>query len=381
MAGRIVLFGATGYTGELTARALVERGAQPVLAGRSRERVQALADKLGGLQSAIADVSRPRSIAELVERGDVLVTTVGPFVRYGAPAVHAAIAAGAHYIDSTGEPSFIRDVFERYGPEAQTAGSGLLTAMGYDYVPGNLAGGLALREADARAVRVDVAYFASAATAGQLSGGTRASAAGIFAEPVHALRGGHIVSERAARHVREFEVVSPAVAATGDLRRRCSSSRPAISIGATEQFALPRLHPQLRDVGVWLGWFGPASRPLQVMSAATELVTKMPGVSSAIGAVSAKLVKGSSGGPDADARTKARSQIVAVASDRDGIPLSIVQLEGVNPYDFTGAMLAWSAMRAAGGGLRGSGALGPVEGFGLDELEAGVREAGIERIA
>jgi short subunit dehydrogenase-like uncharacterized protein len=377
MAGRIVLFGATGFTGELTARALVARGARPLLAARSRERVSALADELGGLEFAVADVARPRSIATLLSRGDVLVSTVGPFVRHGAPAVHAAIAAGAHYIDSTGEPPFIRDVFERYGPEARTAGSGLLTAMGYDYVPGNLAGALVLRDAGDAASRVDVGYFAGAGTAGQLSGGTRASAAGIFVEPVYGYRGGHIVTERAARHVREFEV-SSAPTGTGDLRRR--HSRQAVSIGATEQFALPRAYPQLRDVGVWLGWFGSASRPLQVASAATELATKLPGVSGAIGVVSAKLVKGSSGGPDEETRAKARSQIVAVASNRHGTPLRTVRLEGVNPYDFTGAMLAWSAVRAADGALAGVGALGPVDGFGLDELEAGVREAGIERL-
>ena len=52
----------------------------------------------------------------LVERGDVLVTTVGPFARHGEPAVSAAIDAGAHYLDSTGEPSFVRAVFERHGP-------------------------------------------------------------------------------------------------------------------------------------------------------------------------------------------------------------------------------------------------------------------------
>ncbi len=366
MAGRIVLFGATGYTGELTARALVARGARPVLAARSRERVEALAAQLGGLESAVADVARPQSVAELLERGDVLISTVGPFARYGAPAVHAAIAAGAHYIDSTGEPAFIRDIFERFGPEAQRAGIGLLTAMGYDYVPGNLAGGLALDEAGENAVRVDVGYFASASTAGQISGGTRASAAEMFTAPVHGFRGGQIVSERAARHVHQFE-----------LRGR---ERAAISIGATEQFALPRIHPRLTDVGVWLGWFGPASRPLQAMSAATGLMTKLPGVTSAIGAVTSRLVKGSSGGPDAAARATARSEILAVSSDVRGASLSRVQLEGVNPYDFTAGILAWSAMIAAGGGLRGGGALGPVDGFGLSELEAGVREAGIERV-
>jgi short subunit dehydrogenase-like uncharacterized protein len=369
MAGRIVLFGATGYTGELTARALAARGARPLLVARSRDRVRALAEELGGLDSAVADVEHPRSIAKLVQSGDVLVTTVGPFARFGVPAVRAAISAGAHYIDSTGEPAFVRDVFERYGPEAASAGSGLLTAMGYDYVPGNLAAALALRDAGERAVRVDVGYFAKASTAGQISGGTRASAAGMFAEPAHGFRGGRLVRERAARHLRDFEV---------DGR-----TRAAISIGATEQFALPRTYPQLREIGVFLGWFGPASRPLQALSAATELATKLPFVSGAINIASAKLVKGSSGGPDAETRAKARSRIVAVASDREGLTLGTAQLEGASPYDFTGAMLAWSAMRVATGGLQGTGtgALGPVDGFGLHELEAGVADAGIARSA
>ena len=89
----------------------------------------------------MADVSDPPSVSALVERGDVLVTTVGPFARWGAPAAAAATTAGAHYLDSTGEPTFIREVFERYGPAADKSGAAMLTAFGYDWVPGNLAGG------------------------------------------------------------------------------------------------------------------------------------------------------------------------------------------------------------------------------------------------
>ncbi len=361
VSGRIVLFGATGYTGELTARALVARGAAPVLAARSQARVEALADELGGLPSAVADVQRPASVRALVEAGDVLVSTVGPFVRWGEPALQAAIDAGAHYLDSTGEPPFIRAVFERHGARAEAAGVGLLTAFGYDYVPGNLAGALALREAGERAVSVDIGYFVGGGA--QPSGGTRASAVGLLAEPAYVFEGGRIVTRRTARDVRSF------------------AGRPAVSVGATEQFALARVHPGLRDARVWLGWFGSASRPLQAISAATALATKLPGVRDAIGAAAGRFVKGSTGGPDAARRAKARSEIVAVASDAAGAPLATVRLEGDNPYDFTGAMLAWGAIAAAGGGLRGSGALGPVDGFGLDELQAGVADAGIARRA
>jgi short subunit dehydrogenase-like uncharacterized protein len=101
MAGRIVLFGATGYTGELTARELAGIGERPVLAGRDGARLRVLADALGGLEWAVADVGRPESVRARVGEGDVLVSTVGPFARWGAPAVEAALAAGAHYLDST----------------------------------------------------------------------------------------------------------------------------------------------------------------------------------------------------------------------------------------------------------------------------------------
>ena len=359
MAARIVLFGATGYTGELTARALVARGAAPILAARSRARVEALAAELGGLEYAIADVGQPASVRALVQAGDVLISTVGPFVRWGEPALHAAVDAKAHYLDSTGEPPFIRAVFERHGASAEAAGIGLLTAFGYDYVPGNLAGALALREAGERAVSVDVGYFVGGAA--QASGGTQASAVGMLAEPAYVFEGGRIVTERTARRIHSFD------------------GRPAVSVGATEQFALARVHPGLRDARVWLGWFGSAARPLQAVSAATALATKLPGVRGAIEGLAGRFVKGSSGGPDAATRAKARSHIVAVASDAGGAPLATVRLEGDNPYDYTGAMLAWGAIRAAGGGLRASGALGPVDAFGLDELEAGVADAGIAR--
>lgn len=358
--GRIVLFGATGYTGQLVARALVARGATPVLAARSQARVEALAAGLGGLPFALADVTRPATVRALVESGDVLVSTVGPFARWGEPAVRAAIDAGAHYLDSTGEPSFIRAVFERHGPDAEAAGVGLLTAFGYDYVPGNLAGALALREAGERAVGVDIGYFVAGAGA-RPSGGTRASAAGMLAEPAYGFHAGRLVTERTARSVHSFD------------------GRPAVSIGATEQFALPRVHAGLRDARVWLGWFGPASRPLQAISAAAAVATKLPGVRGAIGTAAGRLVKGSTGGPDAAARARTRSRIVAVASDAAGVPLATVRLEGDNPYDFTGAVLAWGAATVASGGLRGSGALGPVDAFGLDELELGVAQAGIAR--
>jgi short subunit dehydrogenase-like uncharacterized protein len=363
MAGRIVLFGATGYTGELTARELAGIGERPVLAARDGARVRALAEALGGLDWEVADVARPESVRALVGPGDVLVSTVGPFTRWGAPAVEAAIARGAHYLDSTGETPFIRRVFESYGPRAEAAGVALLTAMGYDWVPGNLAAALALRDAGPDAVRVDVGYFFRGPVG--MSGGTRASAAGVFLEPSYTFRDGRLVTERGGARVRAF-------LAGGRTRK-------AISAGSTEHFALPRSFPGLREVDVYLGWFGPASDALRRGSAVSAAAMRIPGLRGALGAGIAKVVKGSTGGPSAEERAATGSEVVAEASDPSGRVLGRARVTGVNAYDFTAGMLAWGAHAAANGRVRRAGALGPVEAFGLDALGEGARSAGIER--
>jgi short subunit dehydrogenase-like uncharacterized protein len=366
MTQRIVVFGATGYTGDLAARALVARGARPVLAARNEARVRALADELGGLEWAVADVERPESVRALVARGDVLVSTVGPFARWGGPAVEAAIGTGAHYLDCTGEGAFIRSVFERYGGAAQAAGCGLITAFGFDWVPGNLAGALALREAGEAATSVQIGYFSPGAGTSSMSGGTRASAAGVMLSRGFAWRDGRLVDERPGRHGRSFEL-------------RSGRRAQAISVASTEHFALPRVHPTLRDVFVYLGWFGPLSDPMRALSAGVSVATKVPGARHALQGLFGHLVKGSTGGPDAAARATSTSLVFAEAYDAAGARLADVRLEGVNGYDLTAGCLAWGAQTAAAGGLQGTGALGPVDAFGLDALEAGCAEAGLAR--
>ena len=382
MAGRIVLFGATGYTGRLTAEAMVERGLRPVLAARSRSKLEEMAEELGGralaaaaaepapgglrgpLEIAVADVSDPPSVRALLEERDVLVTTVGPFVRWGTAAAAAATTAGAHYLDSTGEPPFIREVFERYGPAAEKAGSAMLTAFGYDWVPGNLAGGIALERAGESAVRVDVGYFTTgSADAGSISGGTKASLVGAIAAPSFSYSEGRVRAERGAKHVRSFPVGGKELA--------------GISIGTSEHFALPRVAPRLREVNAYLGWFGPASRVMQVMSAGMSVALKLPGAGDLWKAAGERLVSGSTGGPDEAARSKLGSHVVAIAYDDAGHQLSEVHVTGVDGYSFTGRILAWGADRAAAGALKGTGALGPVDGFGLAELTDGCAQAGI----
>jgi short subunit dehydrogenase-like uncharacterized protein len=361
----IVLFGATGYTGARTAEALVARGARPVLAGRDAARLMQLAERLGGLETVSADVTDPGSVRGLLGHGDVLVTTVGPFLRLGRSAVDAAIAEGAVYLDSTGEPPFVRRIFERDAVVAAAAGAALVPAFGLDYVPGNLASALALAEAGDRAHRLDVGYALDGVSGQAFSRGTLVSMVGMLLEPGFAYTGGRLVTEVAGHHVWRFE-------ANGRSRR-------GLSVGGSEHLTMPDLAPTLREVGVYLDWFGPLTPWAHRLSPLSGLAGRVPGADRL-----AQRMAGVIGGRVGEAPSQAtleRASTHTVAEVRDGTGelVSRVQLSGPEAYGFTASMLAWGATRAAGGGVRGTGALGPVQAFGLAELTAGAAEAGLVR--
>src|SRR5262245_11385454 len=321
----MIIFGATGFTGRLVAQRLAAQGAAPVLAGRSEETLRELAEPLG-LEWRVADALRRNSVFALVESGDVLVSTVGPFVKWGEPAVRAAIAAKGIYIDSTGEPPFIRRVFEEFGPPAERAGAALLTAMGYDYVPGALAGGLALEEAGEAAVRVDIGYYAFGAG---ISAGTRRSAVGIMFEDGFAFRDGALRPARVAERVRSFHVRG--------------KDRDAMSVGGSEHFALPALTSRLEEVNVYVGWFPALSRPIQAGSLAGSVALRVPGVRGTLKAVADRAVEVVGGMDDPGSGV---SWVIAEAYDAAGERVAQVQLSGIEPYALTAGLLAWAARRA-----------------------------------
>jgi short subunit dehydrogenase-like uncharacterized protein len=379
MPGRIVLYGATGYVGGLTARALVASGIRPVLAGRDHGRLESLAAELASaagaqLETAVAETDSPQGLRELIGAGDVIVSTAGPFVKVGRAAVTAAVDAGAIYLDSSGEPPFIREVFEQFGPRAQRTGAVLLTAFGYDYVPGNLAGALALAAAGQAAAQVRVGYFVRGNIRKGTSAGTRASVASVLLEPGYAYRGGRIVTEPTAARIASFELGG--------------KTRQAFSIGSSEHFVLPRLRPgeagpdvrtaqaPLTDVGVYLGWFGGATRLVHYASAVAAPLDRLPGLRRALDR-QARRIQRSRAAPGTGETI--RSDVVAVAADTGGKTLATVHLAGGDPYSFTAPILAWAAIQAAAGGVCPAGALGPAEAFGVDNLESACARAGFHR--
>ncbi|GGT11688.1 saccharopine dehydrogenase family protein [Streptomyces purpureus] len=144
----VVLFGATGFVGELTARYLAEHapeGCRWALAGRSRVKLEALRERLAArwphcaeLPLLCADADDAGSLRELALSARVVATTVGPYVWYGEGLVAACAEAGTDYVDLTGEAEFVDRMYVRYDALARETGARLVHAAGFDSVPHDL---------------------------------------------------------------------------------------------------------------------------------------------------------------------------------------------------------------------------------------------------
>jgi short subunit dehydrogenase-like uncharacterized protein len=178
----IVLYGATGFVGKLTAEYLARAGGDVriALAGRSTERLLAIRETLGESAQSwpvlVADASSPSTLHAMAAQTRVVVTTVGPYSRYGLPLVAACAAAGTDYADLTGEPPFIRDSIDLYHKQALDTGARIVHACGFDSIPSDLTVYALFRRAreDGAGELLDT-DFVVRSFAGGLSGGTLAS--------------------------------------------------------------------------------------------------------------------------------------------------------------------------------------------------------------
>jgi short subunit dehydrogenase-like uncharacterized protein len=178
----IVLYGATGFAGKLTAEYLAKAGgdARIALAGRSTDKLLAVRESLGEKAQSwpliAADASQPSTLNAMAARTQVVVTTVGPYTRYGLPLVAACAAAGTDYADLTGETLFIRESIDLYHKQALDTGARIVHSCGFDSVPSDLTVFALYRRAqeDAAGQLTDTNYVIRS-FAGGVSGGTVAT--------------------------------------------------------------------------------------------------------------------------------------------------------------------------------------------------------------
>lgn len=138
----IAVYGATGFTGKLVTAELARRGLTGVLCGRNAEKLSAAAAPYGFETRTAAHDDLSALITAFSGCGAV-IACAGPFLAVGDRVVEAAIAAGCHYVDTTGETPFIQRVIHHHGPAAERAGVALVSGMGFDYLPGDLCCALA----------------------------------------------------------------------------------------------------------------------------------------------------------------------------------------------------------------------------------------------
>lgn len=178
----IVVYGATGFVGKLTAEYLAgaQAGVRIGLAGRTAERLNAVRDSLGAAARdwpvLIADAAQPATLAAMAARTRVVISTVGPYTRYGLPLVAACAAAGTDYADLTGEAMFIRDSIDLYHKQAADTGARIVHSCGFDSIPADLSVyALYRRVHQDRTGSLSNTDFVLREFSGGLSGGTIAS--------------------------------------------------------------------------------------------------------------------------------------------------------------------------------------------------------------
>ena len=183
----IVLYGPTGFVGHLTAQYLAGAGGQAriALAGRSAERLLAVRDSLGeaaqSWQLITADANSPSTLKDMASQTQVVVTTVGPYTRYGLPLVAACAAAGTDYADVTGETMFIRDSIDHSHKQAVDTGARIVHSCGFDSIPSDLTVyALYKRAVEDGAGELGDTNLVVRGMSGGLSGGTVASVMEVF---------------------------------------------------------------------------------------------------------------------------------------------------------------------------------------------------------
>ncbi|MFV2101303.1 saccharopine dehydrogenase family protein [Micromonospora sp. LOL_024] len=376
----IVLFGATGFTGGLTARYLARHapaGLRWAIAGRDADKLGAVRDGLAGIDPALADlplltadVTDAASMRAVAEQARVVASTVGPFVRYGEPLVAACAATGTDYLDITGESEFVDLTYVRHHAAAVRTGARLVHACGFDSIPHDLGVWFTIKQLpDGVPITVDGYVRAG----GRFSAGTYHSALTAFSR-----------TAEASQAARERRAVEPRPT---DRRVRAVPGRLARSRDLPVwAVPLPTIDPQVvRRSAAARPEYGPdfRYRHFAAVKRLPTVLTAGAGLGALVGLVKlpptrrwllGRLASGQ--GPSAEQRAKSWFTVRFVGSG--GGRRVVTEVAGGDPgYDETAKMLAESALCLAYDDLPAtSGQVTPVSAMG-DALLHRLTVAGI----
>ncbi|WP_406083294.1 saccharopine dehydrogenase NADP-binding domain-containing protein [Micromonospora zamorensis] len=371
----VVLFGATGFTGGLTAEYLARHappGLRWALAGRNKDRLAAARGRLAAIDPTLADlplltadVTDADSLRSVADNTRVVASTVGPFIHHGEPLVAACARAGTDYLDITGEPEFVDLMYVRHHAEATRTGARLVHTCGFDSIPHDLGVWFTVKQLPAD---VPITVDGYVRLGGHFSAGTYHSALTAFSR-----------TAQASRAARDRRAVEPRPT---DRRVRAVRGRPARSAElGIWTVPLPTIDPQVvRRSAAVRPEYGPDFR-YRHFAAVKRLPTVLAGAVG-LGAV-VGLVKlppsrrwllgrlASGQGPTAEQRAASWFRVRFVGTG--GGQRVVTEVAGGDPgYDETAKMLGESALCLALDELpRTAGQVTPVAAMGdalLDRL-------------
>ena len=304
-----MIYGANGYTGELIAREAVERGLKPILAGRSREKIEPLAKELGLEVRAFA-LKHPLEVVEALAGVRLVLHCAGPFAETSAPMIEGCLAVGAHYLDITGEISVLEHSHAKPQAErAREAGVVLCSGVGFDVVPTDCVA-LKLKELLPDATRLSLGFETD----------TRPSP-GTLKTALESLGGGTL-------RRRDGEIVKTP---SGDMQREIDFGRgpvPAMAISWGD-VSSAFYTTGIENIDTWMPVPGKRTGALKMLNLARPLLAT-GFAQNAIKKLVTKFVKG----PSPAERNKSRTWVWGEAKNLAG-EKKIVRIELANVYDLT----------------------------------------------
>ena len=330
----------------MAAHAAQRTGLEVVLAGRNRESLERLAAEFDGEYAVeVARHDDPEGLSRVAGASRVLASTAGPFGEVGELTVAAAVAAGRHYLDSTGEVDFMAQTFRRHDRAAREREIVVMNACAFEYVIGDCLTALAMQAyPGAQELRVSYCMPDKAATRG-----TARSAMRILAS-----------REAGAGTGQAVRVDFPTP----------TGRRWAVTYAGGELEFLHRRHPGLR-VTTLMDMPEPVARSARALPRLAPVLGLGP-VRALLDAAIQRLPEG----PD-EARRAAQEWLILVEVDPGVGPQRGVYGRGVDPYGLTGEILARVAGRVLRGEHRATGVVSPAEAFDPEELLASLSDLGV----
>ena len=343
-----MIYGATGYTGQLVVEEAIRRGHRPIIAGRNPEKLDILAEKYD-LDYAAFRLDDEKTIAEAIADVDIVYHAAGPFIHTSEPMIRACLATKTHYLDITGEIS----VFERtysYDDAARKVGIALISGAGFDVIPSDCLGAYVAGKI-VGATHLDTGIFGFAGA----SAGTTKSMIEMLPSGWYSRRNGQLVK---ASGIETLHLKLP----DGSVQQALSAPWGDLSV-SYRTTGIP-------NITSYVAIKPPIHILAQIGYPIASLILKSGAIRGMVNSLAERFMTG----PDEATRLNSQSFIYASASNPAG-QIASAWLTTLEPYQYTAKVAILAIERLAE--LNPIGALSPVQAFGVDftlEVEGTSRE-------